>query len=46
MCGRVEKKLTAFFVFALNASAALISMAFMQSTVLSHGHLRYNGIVW
>lgn len=46
MCGRVETELTVFFVFALNASAALINMAFMHSTVLTHGHLRYNGIVW
>ena len=45
MYGRVETELTALFVFALNVSAALINMAFMHSTVLSHGHLKYNCIV-
>lgn len=46
MCGRVETELTAFFVFALNVSVALINMAFMHSTVLSHGRLRYHCLVW
>ena len=45
MCGRVEIGLTAFFVFALNVSAALIKMSFMHSTVVSPGHFRYNCIV-